>query len=77
MFSTSTPPCAMFKLPSVMQSTRLGNSNQRAGHCSEHVARCAKQMSNLIPTMVLLVLVLVLVLVESVLQSRWSNKAVE
>jgi len=69
----------MFKLPSVMQSTRLGNSNQRAGHCSEHVARCAKQMSNLIPAVVLLVvvLVLVLVLVESVLQSRWSNKAVE
>ena len=77
MFSTSTPPCAMFKFPSVMQSTRLGNSNQRAGHCSEHVARCAKQMSNLIPAVVLLVLVLVLVLVESVLQSRWSNKAVE
>ena len=77
MFSTSTPPCAMFKLPSVMQSTRLGNSNQRAGHCSEHVARCAKQMSNLIPAVVLLVMVLVLVLVESVLQSRWSNKAVE
>ena len=32
-------------------------------------------MSNLIPAVVLLVLVLVLV--ESVLQSRWSNKAVE
>ena len=75
MFSTSTPPCAMFKLPSAMQSTRLGNSNQRAGHCSGHVARCAKQMSTLIPAVVLLVLVLVLV--ESVLQSRWSNKAVE
>ena len=32
-------------------------------------------MSTLIPAVVLLVLVLVLV--ESVLQSRWSNKAVE